>query len=306
MAETNFGLDSTEANESETYYEELDCDETTTSDEFVVLVDTPEETSIVRYRDRRYAEVDGFVRAGSSPQNWECETSTEHAWNTHLDEVIESVALRARLDTQRRSGSPSSDNSFGSASFDVPGQASGIKRRRGPTEGQCEYCGITLRHPSKIAAHLRTHTGERPFECTICHRSFTQRTPWRVHMKRHYGDTPFRCPRPVCIKSFPTKSTLKAHILRYHEKQAREGPPKPHLKPQKVQARPPSVPDGPNLLRNFTRSSLGAIARQPQERLDRAAGHARENSRGSRHGENARAASRARKRQTTRLTPHGC
>uniref|UniRef100_A0AC34G4I8 C2H2-type domain-containing protein n=1 Tax=Panagrolaimus sp. ES5 TaxID=591445 RepID=A0AC34G4I8_9BILA len=97
-----------------------------------------------------------------------------------------------------------------------------IKKRKGPTTKECEYCGITLKYPSKIAAHMRTHTGERPYSCKYCGQTFTQRTPWTSHMKRHEGDTPFKC--TYCSKAFPNPSTCKAHIKRVHLKKPKAHP----------------------------------------------------------------------------------
>uniref|UniRef100_A0A914YMI9 C2H2-type domain-containing protein n=1 Tax=Panagrolaimus superbus TaxID=310955 RepID=A0A914YMI9_9BILA len=96
------------------------------------------------------------------------------------------------------------------------------KKRKGPTIKECEYCGLTLKYPSKIAAHMRTHTGERPYSCKYCRQTFTQRTPWKSHLKRHEGDTPFKC--SYCSKAFPNPSTCKAHIKRVHLKKPKAHP----------------------------------------------------------------------------------
>ncbi|GMT28059.1 hypothetical protein PFISCL1PPCAC_19356, partial [Pristionchus fissidentatus] len=104
--------------------------------------------------------------------------------------------------------------------------------RRQATVIDCEICGVALRHPSKIEAHMRTHTGERPFECSVCGRRFTQRTPWRMHEKRHAQDLQFLCSYG-CGKAFPNASQRNAHDLR-HAGRKRMGPPRPHLKPKKT------------------------------------------------------------------------
>uniref|UniRef100_A0A7E4US11 C2H2-type domain-containing protein n=1 Tax=Panagrellus redivivus TaxID=6233 RepID=A0A7E4US11_PANRE len=123
-------------------------------------------------------------------------------YGTHVDEIIEQVAhdvyddmspMEAKHEHERR------------------------PRKRGPTTRTCEYCGLHLKYPSKILAHMRTHTGERPFVCPFCEKTFSQRTPWRCHVRRHTGDTPFACHH--CERSFPNASTRKAHEARVHFKE---------------------------------------------------------------------------------------
>ncbi|KAI1716708.1 zinc-finger double domain-containing protein [Ditylenchus destructor] len=90
----------------------------------------------------------------------------------------------------------------------------GPKKGPGPTTKSCEFCGLVVQHPSKIAAHMRTHTGEKPFLCEICGQEFSQRTPYRMHLKRHIGDLPFPC--SFCPKKFPNNASRNGHEMRVH------------------------------------------------------------------------------------------
>uniref|UniRef100_A0A183GD42 Zinc finger protein n=1 Tax=Heligmosomoides polygyrus TaxID=6339 RepID=A0A183GD42_HELPZ len=62
--------------------------------------------------------------------------------------------------------------------------------RKKPVMHKCQYCGRVDKYPSKIEAHLRTHTGEKPFKCDICGMTFAQRTPMRLHVRRHLDQKP--------------------------------------------------------------------------------------------------------------------
>ncbi|TMS33894.1 hypothetical protein L596_001582 [Steinernema carpocapsae] len=89
--------------------------------------------------------------------------------------------------------------------------------RKPATTMVCPYCAKTLKYPSKIEAHLRTHTGERPYMCEICGVSFTQKTPLRMHLRRHLNQKPFVCKVDGCQEAFISGALLNAHRIRKHE-----------------------------------------------------------------------------------------
>uniref|UniRef100_A0A915CA52 C2H2-type domain-containing protein n=1 Tax=Parascaris univalens TaxID=6257 RepID=A0A915CA52_PARUN len=88
--------------------------------------------------------------------------------------------------------------------------------RRKPQVHRCEYCGRVDKYPSKIKAHMRTHTGERPFECAICGMCFAQKTPMRMHVRRHLNQKPYVCDIDGCGQRFINGSVLHAHQKAKH------------------------------------------------------------------------------------------
>uniref|UniRef100_A0A8R1DGD6 C2H2-type domain-containing protein n=1 Tax=Caenorhabditis japonica TaxID=281687 RepID=A0A8R1DGD6_CAEJA len=88
--------------------------------------------------------------------------------------------------------------------------------RKKPVIHKCKYCGKLDKYPSKIAAHERTHTGEKPFKCDICGMAFSQRTPMRLHMRRHLDEKPYCCEVLECGEKFVSKSLLKMHFEKKH------------------------------------------------------------------------------------------
>uniref|UniRef100_A0A0K0DN25 C2H2-type domain-containing protein n=1 Tax=Angiostrongylus cantonensis TaxID=6313 RepID=A0A0K0DN25_ANGCA len=82
--------------------------------------------------------------------------------------------------------------------------------RRKPVMHKCQYCGRVDKYPSKIRAHLRTHTGEKPFKCEICGMTFAQRTPMRLHVRRHLDQKPYICTIEGCGVRFVSGSATTA------------------------------------------------------------------------------------------------
>uniref|UniRef100_A0A6I8Q4H9 Zinc finger protein 407 n=1 Tax=Xenopus tropicalis TaxID=8364 RepID=A0A6I8Q4H9_XENTR len=125
-----------------------------------------------------------------------------------------------------------------------------INKEREENKGNvCKYCGKKCKSSNSMAflAHIRTHTGSKPFKCKICHfaaaqlgdarnhvkrhlgmreykchvcgkfscnlcdRSFRERWALNNHMKLHTGEKPFKCTWPTCHYSFLTASAMKDH-----------------------------------------------------------------------------------------------
>ncbi|XP_049605333.1 zinc finger protein 497 [Syngnathus scovelli] len=134
---------------------------------------------------------------------------------------------------------------------DGEGDGSGTRRRSGSL--LCHFCGKELKFRSQLAAHLQTHTDERPHLCDVCGRKFCRRyqlerhkvlvhvdggatedeegsLPCSVcgkrlkteallaaHLRMHSGDKPFRC--TLCLRRFMRHACLKRHYARAHMKE---------------------------------------------------------------------------------------
>jgi len=107
----------------------------------------------------------------------------------------------------------------------------------------CTFCNKQLR-PQNMAAHLRSHIGEKPFICHLCDADFTKKILLKKHQEEaHLGERNYKCSHcsatfayeyklkrhikdckqthicPICIQTFKSRNNLTYHIKKVHTRE---------------------------------------------------------------------------------------
>ncbi|CAB1331459.1 unnamed protein product, partial [Coregonus sp. 'balchen'] len=136
--------------------------------------------------------------------------STQHDDATAVSQGLLPLWAARGGSSRERGGGERGGERGGKGGEERGGGGGGERKMRSKAFQKCPICSKVIQGAGKLPRHIRTHTGEKPYECGICKVRFTRQDKLKVHMRKHTGEKPYLCTQ--CGAAFAHNYDLKNHM----------------------------------------------------------------------------------------------
>jgi len=95
-----------------------------------------------------------------------------------------------------------------------------VPNNKRPYACPVDKCPRRFSRTDELKRHMRTHSGEKPFQCNICKRNFSRSDHLTTHIRTHTGERPYGC--EVCGRRFARSDERRRHA-KIHLRKPRDG-----------------------------------------------------------------------------------